>query len=149
MCLITRFPKIITKKDLVVYKILKKDLTSPWKNYSYNLNQLNQEELSPTPYSWELMSKFFAKDIFPDIKIDNRTRVYHNISLARRKLTIYIVTCGYHAYRTLDKAIKTASDIAIPGSVICKCIIPSGSEVCINYNEIVSNQLIVQNIIEL
>lgn len=45
MCLITRFPSIKTKKDIEVYKVLRHDLTSPYRWYQYSLNSLVESNL--------------------------------------------------------------------------------------------------------
>ena len=149
MCLITRFPRIKTKKDIEVYKVLKDDLTSPYQGYQYLLNTLVESDLKiscihlikgciPTNY---------AKDILPNKIIE--PRLFYNESIYFKytdiqdiNLDLQAIEDGLHSYRDISKAMSSVS--GSEGYIVCKAIIPAGSYIYINYNEIVSDKLIIK-----
>lgn len=57
-------------------------------------------------------------------------------------LQFQLIENGLHSYRNIYEAMYCISGIS--KHIICKAIIPAGSYVYINYNEIVSDKLIIK-----
>ena len=116
----------ILKEDKVVIKILYKELKnsflfkkynyySPYEGYKYIKGKLNTSPLG----------------------------VYVQIAPNTGNLEI-IINEGFHSFRTKEDAYIYRKTVLFNYSkaVLCKCIIPKGSTVIINDNQIVSNQII-------
>lgn len=146
MCLITRFPRIKTKKDIEVYKVLRKDFTSPYQRYQYSLNSLAVSDLIALSVRWLYLSDAYVEDILPSeivrsmIKSSITAFDHSIVPISSINLHFQFIGEGLHSYRNIRNAIvsKTSENI------ICKAIIPAGSYIYINYNEIVSDKLIIK-----
>ena len=153
MCLITRFPKIITKKDLVVYKILEKDLTSPYLKYRYALNSLVISDLKVSDVALINggISTDYARYILPyEIWRSGIHYSKFNTYVQDLNLHLQVIENGLHSLRTWTDAIEYRNSLFFGYPVqIYRAIVPAGSALYINYRQIVSNQLIIKNIVEL
>ena len=116
----------ILKEDKVVIKILYKEpinsfffkkynYYSPYENYKYIKGKLNTSPLG----------------IFVNKESDTQ-----NLNI--------IINEGFHSFRTEEDAYiyRKTELFNYYKAVLCKCIIPKGSTVIINDNQIVSNQII-------
>lgn len=65
-------------------------------------------------------------------------------------LHLQVVENGLHSFRTLTDAVKCKNALFFGFPIqIYRAIVPAGSTLYINYRQIVSNQLIIKNIVEL
>lgn len=148
MCLITRFPRIKTKKDIEVYKVLERNLRSPYQGYQYLWNTLVESNLKTSCIRLVngCISTEYAKDILPNKIIESRSyneSIYFKCTnIQDINLDIQAIEAGLHSYRDISKAMSFAS--GSEGYIACKAIIPAGSYIYINYNEIVSDKLIIK-----
>lgn len=143
MCLLTRFPRIKTKKDIEVYKVLKDDLTSPFQGYQYSFNSLIESDLKALSVRQPYLSDAYVKDILPSEIVTEPTITvfgYPIVPISSINLHIQFIGEGLHSYRNIYNAIMSKPSEYI----VCKAIIPAGSYIYINYNEIVSDKLIIK-----
>lgn len=131
MCLTTRFPFIKTKKPIFCYKVVREDYTSQYQKFPYELNKLYVLNSNLTAESGIPT----LSDIFPDRFVD-----YHPIESLSQFQHLKTINQGFHAYRTLECARDYAKFFK---HIVVKCVIPEGSTIGINYNEIVSNQIVI------
>ena len=137
MCLTTRFPFIKTKKPIFCYKVVRKDYTSQYQNFPYELNKL-----------YVLNSNLTAESVvtsLTDIVPEGLEDKYGKYPFRSKKLlskfpNLKAIDHGFHAYRTLEYACSCAEFFEL---IVVKCVIPEGSTIGINYNEIVSNQIAI------
>lgn len=120
MCLIPKDSAKIAEEDIVVYKLLSKDLNgtyySPWRYAPYKIGKLYTANIR---YHERLLDKGYEYLI---------------------KTTI--IEEGLHAYVDYSTAILTSMMVPISGLFIVKAIIPRGSMYVLGTrNEIVSTQL--------
>ena len=120
MCLIPKESAKIAEKDIVVYKLLSKDLNgtyySPWRDAPYKIRKLYTANIR---YHERLLDKGYEYLI---------------------KTTI--IEEGLHAYVDYSTAILTLMMVPISGLFIVKAIVPRGSMYVLGTgNEIVSTQL--------
>lgn len=138
MCLTTRFPFIKTKKPIFCYKVVREDYKSLHKKFPYKLNELYvlNSDLIPE------IGDIFVKDIVPECiwRLGGR---YYGRKINNFKY-LKTINHGFHAYRTIESAfthVKCFNNIL--KLIVVKCVIPEGSTIGINYNEIVSNQIAI------
>ena len=120
MCLITNDTrKYIAEKDIVCYKVV------------------NIQDKEITSYwfnfSYELNRKYTIQVLQPIFMKNDNIRIEE----------------GFHSYRNLDTAkdyIYCSMFNLLP-EIIVKCIVPKGSEYYISSKEMVSNQLIITQIL--
>lgn len=143
MCLTTRFPRIKTKKDIEVYKVLEENLRSPWIGYQYSLNSLVKSDLKTSPVCLitGYIPTIYAVNILPS-KIIKPVTVGNFTYVENNNLHLQTIEDGLHSYKDISKAISFVSDSK--GYIVYKAIIPAGSYIYINYNEIVSDKLIIK-----
>lgn len=139
MCLTTRFPFIKTKKPIFCYKVVRKDYTSQYRKFPYELNKL-----------YVLPSNLVAASEVTELSNIVPERLENNYPLIFTELTqklllskfpyLKAINQGFHAYRTLECARDYAEFFEL---IVVKCVIPEGSTIGINYDEIVSNQIVL------
>lgn len=146
MCLITRFPIIKTKRNITVYKVIKYDpetgkIESPFvehQYYLYKLNYIHKLTNSTLMFgdAWHQ-----AYRIMPDWRIINPAELSARLHNFKH---LQSFTRGFHCF----KEYKYAKELLhVSGNNIVRCTIPKGSEIAVNYKEIVSNKLILEEIL--
>lgn len=143
MCLTTRFPFIKTKKPIFCYKVVEKDYTSQYQKFPYKLNKLYRLNNLTSEYGIVSVKSIFPKELWTTFEVAQ----YHFLYIGRGEelitsnfLHLKVIIHGFHAYRNLEYAISLAE---IYDNIVVKCVIPEGSIIGINYDEIVSNQIII------
>jgi len=120
MCLITEKLPEILKEDLIVYKLLKDDLTSIFKGYRYTLGvTYGKQELIADVES----EYFFADSEVSRYYSNNEDPEYVRMYLSRFNLHGY--ARGYHFYTTKERARKSIYNCYS----LVECIVPKGSTV--------------------
>lgn len=140
MCLTTRFPFIKTKKPIFCYKVVRKDYTSQYQKFPYELNKLYV-------LNYNLIAEIGhmdVMDIIPECLCrqgDYYGRKGIESAISNFKY-LKVINHGFHAYRNLENAIKIVES-SPKELIVIKCVIPEGSTIGINYNEIVSSQIAI------
>ncbi len=146
MCLITRFPIIKTKRDITVYKVIKYDpgigkIESPFAGYQQHLYELNYIHKLTNSTLMFGDAYFQAYRIIPDWKTINPAELstrLHNFKYLQS------FTRGFHCFKEYEYAEEL---LPFSGNNIVRCTVPKGSEIAINYKEIVSYKLILEEIL--
>lgn len=140
MCLITeqQIP-CRTTEDKTVYKIITKETNNICRpvfmntHFEYHIGRLEKTTLT---LSDDISERHFDYVVGTEYKLE------------KRRITDYtIVTQGFHAMTTLDRA-KNALDDEEPSQFIAEFLIPKGSQIYTDKtNLIVSNQIIFKKYI--
>lgn len=137
MCLITnqKEPEIL-EKDLIVFKVLDKNLKSPMQEFKYSKNKLYENEIEESEYP-----------VFADEESYN----FYSEGLSTQKvLEIHDLKAfgkGFHSITTEERALSYKNEIYSMSHKynVFSCIIPEGSEI---YRDatglIISNKFIVK-----
>ncbi len=136
MCLITNdLTKYVADKDIVTYKILTSNLTSPYYGFppfQYVIGVKNETEIREShlwsPFS-ELDGKWLHKN-YPSYYRHNDLKCFGQ---------------GFHSFN----AKFLTNDICFGNQIVVKCIIPKGSEYYKNpLGMFVSNKIIIKKILK-
>ena len=140
MCLTTRFPFIKTKKPIFCYKVVEKDYTSQYQKFPYELNKLYVLDYNLIAE----IGHIDVLDIVPEC-LYKQGDYYGRKgieSIINNFKYLKTINHGFHAYRNLENAIKAVESFP-KELIVVRCVIPEGSTICINYYEIVSNQIAI------
>ena len=137
MCLITdKEPKIATE-DIVVYKFLNEDLTSPYQGYQYFLNKI---------YITQLQTTKKYEDICPFCDLDAKflSKHFDNYSSEVEDGNLFCYEKGFHSIseETLNSSEFKKESIT---KHCFKCIIPKGATYVEDFvGFIVSDKIIIK-----
>jgi len=120
MCLITEKSPKILKEDLVVYKLLRDDLTSIFQGYDYQLGVL----YGPRELEADVESEYFFAD-------SEAKRYYSNnedpedVRIHLFRFNLHGYAKGFHFYTTKERARRSIYN----WYSLVECIVPKGSTV--------------------
>ena len=134
MCLITTQQEpLIAQEDMIVYKMMNKNLQSIYMEFNYNLNELYQTDIREEDdrfYCFDIIHRKYILENFPDWNSDFLPKG---------------LKCFSHGFHSVNSQERIEH---FYGSVF-ECTIPKGSEY---YTEptgtIVSNQIIINKLIK-
>jgi hypothetical protein len=129
MCLLTRQKKpIILKKDKIVYKVLRNNMTAIYQDFSYSFNKLYKTNI---------------RESSDDSAFDELSHDKYKSSVYLLKPGIISIGEGFHAFTSIERIEKSVNY-----HPIFKCTFPAGSEY---YRDVtglcVSNQIIINELI--
>jgi hypothetical protein len=138
MCLITRqMQPLIAENDMIVYKILRVNLQSPYWYFRYEQNKVYKTEILDAPSNKCTVFDNREFEFLKKEKIDWANEEW----IKENKETIRCISAGFHAATTPGRLNNTVWELT---EILFKCTIPKGSEYFEDGDElIVSNQIII------
>lgn len=124
----------VAQEDIVCYKILDKDMTSPYQGFQYKFN---------TKYKVNIRQ--------PRTKDKDGNMMFKLHKIFNDDLIILSLSKGFHSYTSLQMAKRRLNrHVNVVNVVIVRCVIPKGSEFYQDSvdNEYVSNQIIAKTILK-